>query len=151
VTVEKTPWVQLVVGEHVRGRGGLVWTIAALERDPDTPRITVTLERRHAEGAPTDRATVAVKTTDRIEVVPLTDDPDTAATILTVHTSPAGDWTAFPGAHAYSTATMLAHLKIVHGINVTDVTSPFTRHITAHGTGEAARPHQHGTEKAKSA
>lgn len=144
MSADKTPWSQLVVGERVRGRGGVVWTIGGKSGDADGYDVTL---HRLVDGQVVEKRHISVKATDRVEVVPLTDDLETANNILAVHTSADDEWTTFPGAHAYSAATMLAHLKIVHGIDVADVTSPFTRHITAHGAGEAAKPHEHGQAK----
>lgn len=140
---DKTPWSQMVVGERVVGRGGLVWTIAGKDDDPATGLTTIALER---DG---QRRDIHVKPGDGIVVAPLADDLDTARNIMAVHTAPDGDFETFPDATRYGPASLLAHLKIVHGKDVSAITKPFIAHIEAHAAGESARPHEHSARAAQ--
>jgi DNA modification methylase len=138
---DKTPWRRLVVGERVRGKGGLVWMIERLHRADGHADITL---RRDDETKQLTRPE-----TEGVEVVPLAADLSDAENIMRVHTAPAGEFDVFPDASKYGASTMLAHLKIVHGIDVADVEKPFTRHIEAHGAGDAG--HGHGAPAAEPA
>jgi hypothetical protein len=135
----KTPWSQLVVGERVIGRGAAVWTLDAKQPDEATGRIGIRL-KRDGEVRQLD-----VKPADRVQVAPLAENLTEARHILDIHTSDDGSWTTFPDASKYGAASMLAHLKIVHGLDVSDVDKPFTAHIAAHAPDATpARAHSHG-------
>jgi hypothetical protein len=136
---DKTPWSQLVVGERVIGRGGAVWTLDAKQPDEATGRIGIRLKRSG------EVRQLHVKPTDQVQVAPLAENFDEARHIMAVHTAPDGEFSVFPDASRYGVASMLAHLKIVHGLDVSDVDKPFTAHIAAHAPDATpARAHSHG-------
>lgn len=147
---DKTPWANLVAGERVRGRGRLVWTIARLHRADGYA--TIRLERRDTEGVELeDPKELTRPETEGVDVVPLADDLSDATNILRVHTAPDGEFDTFPGASAYGVSSMLSHLKIVHGLDVSKAQAdPFSRHIAAHsadGSSLDGRPHRHDPAK----
>lgn len=139
---EKTPWRQLVAGERVRGQGGLVWEIVSLHRADGY--VTPTLERDAGEGEPL-RKSFTISGDALVEVVGMAEDLQTAVNLMTVQMSGDDQYRVFPGVVHYGTSSLLAHLKIVHGVaELPDAEKVVTAHLKLHADGIAgAKPHRH--------